>query len=77
MGRLHRGAVRLPRSCHRAGSIGRPPGRQEAADFVLTPFGKQERETLPSLLADAADATEMLITDGLLETQQRFHAPRV
>ena len=56
--------------------IGRPPGRQDAADYVLTPFSKAEREVLPSLLSDAADATELLITEGLLETQQRFHAPR-
>ena len=56
--------------------IGRPPGRQDAADFVLTPFTKAEREVLPSLLSDAADATELLVTDGLLEAQQRFHAPR-
>ena len=46
------------------------------ADFVLTPFTKAEREVLPNLLADAADATELVITDGLLEAQQRFHAPR-
>jgi PTH1 family peptidyl-tRNA hydrolase len=56
--------------------IGRPPGRQDAADYVLTPFSKAEREVLPNLLSDAADATELLITQGLLETQQRFHAPR-
>ena len=56
--------------------IGRPPGRQDAADYVLTPFSKAERELLPSLLSDAADATELLITEGLLATQQRFHAPR-
>ena len=56
--------------------IGRPPGRQDAADYVLTPFSKAEREVLPNLLSDAADATELLITHGLLETQQRFHAPR-
>jgi len=56
--------------------IGRPPGRQEAADYVLTPFSKAEREVLPSLLSDAADATESLVMQGLLETQQRFHAPR-
>jgi PTH1 family peptidyl-tRNA hydrolase len=31
---------------------------------------------LPNLLADAADATELIITDGLLAAQQRFHAPR-
>ena len=56
--------------------IGRPPGRQDAADYVLTPFAKAEREVLPNLLSDAADATESLVVNGLLETQQRFHAPR-
>jgi PTH1 family peptidyl-tRNA hydrolase len=55
--------------------IGRPPGRQDPADFVLTPFSKAEREVLPSLLADAADAVESLITEGLAAAQQRFHAP--
>ncbi len=56
--------------------IGRPPGRQDAADYVLTPFSKAEREVLPSLLSDAADATELLVTEGLLAAQQRWHAPR-
>jgi len=56
--------------------IGRPHGRQDPADFVLTPFTRAEREVLPSLLSDAADATEMIITHGLLEAQQRYHAPR-
>ncbi|MGN6325026.1 aminoacyl-tRNA hydrolase [Pseudolysinimonas sp.] len=55
--------------------IGRPPGRQDPADFVLSPFSKQEREVLPSVLSDAADATELLITDGLVAAQQRFHSP--
>ena len=57
--------------------IGRPPGRQDPADFVLTPFSKAERAALPSLLADAADATEQLIAEGLPAAQQRWHAPRV
>jgi PTH1 family peptidyl-tRNA hydrolase len=56
--------------------IGRPPGRQDPADFVLKDFGKAERENLPFLLDDTADAVEALIEVGLLEAQQRFHAPR-
>ena len=56
--------------------IGRPPGRQPAADFVLTPFTAAERQVLPNLLVDAADATELLIGEGLLAAQQRFHAPK-
>jgi PTH1 family peptidyl-tRNA hydrolase len=56
--------------------IGRPPGRQDPADYVLSPFSSAERELLPNLLSDAADATEQLITEGLLAAQQRFHAPK-
>lgn len=56
--------------------IGRPPGRQDAAAFVLKPFSSAERAALPNLLADAADATEDLLRLGLLEAQQRWHAPR-
>ena len=56
--------------------IGRPPGRQDAADFVLKPFSGAEREALPSLLVDAADATELVITEGLLAAQTKFHAPK-
>lgn len=53
--------------------IGRPPGQQDPADFVLRPFGRAERDALGVLLEDAADATEALVADGLLATQQRFH----
>ena len=59
----------------RAG-IGRPPGRQDAADWVLDPFGSTERIQLPLLVGDAADAVETVVADGLLAAQQRFHAPR-
>lgn len=53
--------------------IGRPPGRQDAADFVLRPFAADERKTLPNVIADAADAVEMIVDQGLLAAQQRFH----
>ncbi|MFG6401926.1 aminoacyl-tRNA hydrolase [Microbacterium sp. P04] len=56
--------------------IGRPPGRQDAADWVLDAFGATERTTLPILVADAADAVEQVIGEGLVAAQQRFHAPR-
>jgi len=57
--------------------IGRPPGRQDAADWVLDPFGAAERKELPLVLGDAADAVELLIGEGLLAAQQHHHAPRV
>ncbi|MBX3091209.1 MAG: aminoacyl-tRNA hydrolase [Cryobacterium sp.] len=53
--------------------IGRPPGRQDAADFVLKDFSSTEKKSLPSVLADAADAVELIATDGLAAAQMRFH----
>ncbi|MBL3686451.1 aminoacyl-tRNA hydrolase [Leucobacter zeae] len=53
--------------------IGRPPGQQDPADFVLKPFASAERPNLGVLLEDAADAVESVVDDGLLAAQQRFH----
>jgi PTH1 family peptidyl-tRNA hydrolase len=53
--------------------IGRPPGRQSAADFVLHDFTSTERKTLPNLLDEAADAVEMIAADGLTAAQLKFH----
>jgi PTH1 family peptidyl-tRNA hydrolase len=53
--------------------IGRPPGRQDPADFVLREFGPAERKELPYLVDRAADATEALLRDGLEAAQNAFH----
>lgn len=53
--------------------IGRPPGRMDTADFVLKPFSSTEAKDLPFLISNAADATVMLIKEGLQATQQRYH----
>jgi len=55
--------------------IGRPPGRQPAADFVLHDFTTTERGALPNLLTDAADAIELIAAEGVTAAQQQFHAP--
>ena len=55
--------------------IGRPPGRMDAADYVLRDFSGPERRDLPILLEEAADAVEQLVAEGLLSAQQRWHAP--
>jgi peptidyl-tRNA hydrolase, PTH1 family len=57
----------------RAG-VGRPPGRMDTADYVLRPFSKDERTTLPIFIDELADATEMLVAEGLETAQQKFHA---
>ncbi|WP_439645034.1 aminoacyl-tRNA hydrolase [Demequina pelophila] len=53
--------------------IGRPPGRMEAAAFVLKPFSAAERKELPFLLSDGADAVEAILEGGLEAAQMRFH----
>ena len=54
--------------------IGRPPGRQEVADFVLSNFSTTERKALPFVVDTAADAVESLVLEGLERTQQRFNS---
>lgn len=54
--------------------IGRPPGRQDPADFVLSPFPASLREELASEVARAADSVEALIGLGLVEAQNRFNS---
>ena len=53
--------------------IGRPPGRQDPADFVLSSYSATERKELDINLVEAADAVESLVADGLEKTQQRFN----
>lgn len=54
--------------------IGRPPGRQDPADFVLRPFTASEREELPHVLDRCADAIECVIADGVAAAQNRYNA---
>ncbi len=53
--------------------IGRPPGRQDPADFVLKDFSATERKTLELLVGEAADATELLLEKGLEAAQNVVH----
>ena len=54
--------------------IGRPPGRMEAASYVLRDFSPAERKDLPLFIDRAADATETLITQPLADAQNIYHA---
>jgi PTH1 family peptidyl-tRNA hydrolase len=53
--------------------IGRPPGRMDAADFVLKDFSSTERAVLSVLLEDAADAVEAIVRLGVLAAQNTFN----
>jgi PTH1 family peptidyl-tRNA hydrolase len=53
--------------------IGRPPGRQDPADYVLRDFAPAERKDLPFHLDRAADAVEALLSSGLEPAQNQFN----
>jgi PTH1 family peptidyl-tRNA hydrolase len=53
--------------------IGRPPGRQDPADYVLKPFSTTERKELPVWCEEGADAVELVLRLGLEGAQNRVH----
>ena len=54
--------------------IGRPPGRQDPADFLLSNFPAGAREAVAVEVNRAADAVESLVTLGLERTQNIFNS---
>ncbi len=54
--------------------IGRPTGQMDAADFVLKRFSAAERREIPLIIDSAADAVELLVTEGLQVAQNRYHS---
>lgn len=54
--------------------IGRPPGRQDPADFVLSNFPSRDAQEVELLIGDGADAVTELVQHGLQAAQQRFHS---
>ena len=43
--------------------VGRPPGRQDPAEFVLRRFGNKERAEADLMVSDAADVAERWVVD--------------
>jgi peptidyl-tRNA hydrolase, PTH1 family len=54
--------------------VGRPPGRQDPADFLLSDFAASERVSVAVEIARAADAVESLVLVGLDRTQTTFNS---
>jgi peptidyl-tRNA hydrolase, PTH1 family len=54
--------------------VSRPPGRKDAADWVLSDFSAAERKDLDYLVDRAADFVEAIITKGLEPAQNTFHS---
>jgi PTH1 family peptidyl-tRNA hydrolase len=51
--------------------VGRPPGRQDPADYVLRRFSKKEREEIDLTVQLGADIVEMFAVDGPEAARQR------
>jgi PTH1 family peptidyl-tRNA hydrolase len=53
--------------------IGRPPGRQDPADYVLSDFAPAERKELDFLVDRAADVVEAIVLEGVEWAQNKYH----
>jgi len=53
--------------------IDRPPGRMDAADYVLQDFSKGEAESLPEILDRGVAAVLTFITDGIEAAMNEFN----
>jgi PTH1 family peptidyl-tRNA hydrolase len=54
--------------------VGRPPGRQDPADFLLSDIPASAREDIDVEIGRAADAVESLVALGLDRTQSVFNS---
>ena len=53
--------------------VGKPPGSQHGRDHVLRRPGKRDREELDIAIADAADAVELILEDGVERAMERHN----
>jgi len=53
--------------------IGRPPGRMEAADYVLKNFSQAETSELPAILERGVEAVYTFITQGIEAAMNRYN----
>ena len=55
--------------------IGRPPGRMDPSDYVLSKFRKEESEEIEHAVLAAADGVEGWVREGLTPTMNKVNAP--
>ncbi len=54
--------------------IGRPPdGRQDPADYVLSPFAPEEVPALEAVIGRAGEAVEAILRDGVARAMNRYN----
>jgi PTH1 family peptidyl-tRNA hydrolase len=55
--------------------IGRPPGRMDAAAYVLQDFPESDRSLLDEVLDSGVEAVLTFVTDGIDEAMNKFNGP--
>lgn len=54
--------------------VGKPPSKERGADHVLSKVSKRDREAMDVTLEDAADAVELIVSDGVQAAMNRYNA---
>jgi PTH1 family peptidyl-tRNA hydrolase len=57
--------------------VGKPPTKEQGADHVLRRVGKAERRVIDEIVEVAADAVELILTDGAEAAMTRFNGTDV
>jgi peptidyl-tRNA hydrolase, PTH1 family len=79
----HRGLVSIIQSLERQDfcrlriGIGRPAADSEGTDYVLSPFGREEKKQVPFIIEEACAVCEMWITQGIVASMNAYNRPRV
>ncbi|WP_407069873.1 hypothetical protein [Loigolactobacillus coryniformis] len=53
--------------------MGKPPSKERGADHVLSRPGRRESIELEITVQDAADAVELILSDGVERAMERFN----
>ena len=56
--------------------IGKPPKGWDLANYVLSAFPQEERELIEAGLSHAADAVELMLTQGIGAAQQKYNVKK-
>ncbi|MBQ9321730.1 MAG: aminoacyl-tRNA hydrolase, partial [Eubacterium sp.] len=54
--------------------VGAKPAGWDLADYVLGHFSKEDRKVVDEVIRDAADAVEMIISEGVDEAMNRYNS---
>jgi PTH1 family peptidyl-tRNA hydrolase len=54
--------------------VGKPPSKEHGADHVLSRVSKRDREALDVTLEEAADAVELILSEGVQAAMNRYNS---